>query len=68
MENLFVIAGAFVTAIILGRIIIPNILLVSFRKRLFDAPDPRKIHHNLVPRLGGVPGARPPSFCCLPPA
>ena len=35
MENLFVIAGAFVTAIILGRIIIPNILLVSFRKRLF---------------------------------
>ena len=66
MENLFVIAGAFVTAIILGRIIIPNILLVSFRKRLFDAPDPRKIHHNLVPRLGGVSFFPVVLFCvCL---
>ena len=66
MENLLVIAGAFVTAVILGRIIIPNILLVSFRKRLFDAPDPRKIHHNLVPRLGGVSFFPVVLFCvCL---
>ena len=66
MENLFLIAGAFVVAVILGRIIIPNILLVSFRKRLFDAPDARKIHHNLVPRLGGVSFFPVVLFCvCL---
>lgn len=66
MENLLLIAGAFVTAIILGRIIIPNILLVSFRKRLFDVPDSRKIHHDLVPRLGGVSFFPVVLFCvCL---
>lgn len=54
LQNLGLTAAALVTAVILGQIIIPNILLVSFRKRLFDVPDPRKVHHNLVPRLGGL--------------
>lgn len=39
--------------------IIPRILVIAFRKRLFDAPDIRKIHTGIVPRLGGmafVPG------------
>ena len=66
MENLLVIVAAFATAALLGRIIIPNILLVSFRKRLFDTPDSRKIHHNLVPRLGGVSFFPVVLFCvCL---
>ncbi len=34
-------------------VIIPQILLVAFRRRLFDLPDERKIHHCAVPRLGG---------------
>lgn len=38
----------------MGRIIIPNILIISFRKRLFDVPDERKVHKRPVPRLGGV--------------
>ena len=35
-------------------IIIPQILLIAFRKRLFDEPDERKIHKGAVPRLGGL--------------
>ena len=34
--------------------IIPQILLIAFRKKLFDVPDPRKIHKTEVPRLGGI--------------
>lgn len=54
MENLYIIIAAFITAVILGRIIIPNILIISMRKRLFDEPDARKIHKRPIPRLGGV--------------
>ena len=33
---------------------IPQILLIAFRKKLFDAIDNRKIHKGVVPRLGGI--------------
>lgn len=35
-------------------VLIPQILLISFRKKLFDVPDERKIHQGVVPRLGGI--------------
>lgn len=54
MANLYIIISAFVSAVILGRIIIPNILIISLRKRLFDVPDERKVHKRPIPRLGGV--------------
>lgn len=54
MENLLIIAAGFIVAILLGRIIIPNILIISLRKRLFDEPDARKVHKRPIPRLGGV--------------
>lgn len=54
MENLYLIVIGLLIAVLLGRILIPNILLISLRKRLFDEPDDRKIHKKLVPRLGGV--------------
>jgi UDP-N-acetylmuramyl pentapeptide phosphotransferase/UDP-N-acetylglucosamine-1-phosphate transferase len=47
------ICGFCVSAILAG-IIIPQILLIAFRKKLFDEPDERKIHHIPVPRLGGL--------------
>lgn len=34
--------------------IIPRILLISFKKHLFDIPDERKVHQGVIPRLGGV--------------
>lgn len=45
---------AFGLSIVFTRIIIPQILLISFRKRLFDGQSDRKIHKGIVPRLGGI--------------
>src|SRR6478609_5269595 len=33
---------------------IPAIITVSERKKLFDIPDERKIHHSPIPSLGGL--------------
>lgn len=52
--NYFFIAIAFVVAVFMGWIITPQILLVAYRKRLFDSVGGRKIHNGVVPRLGGV--------------
>ena len=39
---------------LLAGVVIPQILLIAFRRSLFDEPDERKIHTSLVPRLGGI--------------
>ena len=53
MENLYILIAAFVSAVALGRMIIPNILIISLRKRLFDLPAARTVHQRTVPRLRG---------------
>lgn len=53
MNILFIII-AFVISAYVARLIIPRILLISFRKKLFDIPDERKVHKRAIPRLGGV--------------
>ncbi len=44
----------FCVALVLTGIIIPQILLIAFSKKLFDEVDERKIHKGIVPRLGGI--------------
>lgn len=44
----------FFLSIFFSGIVIPQILLIAFRRRLFDKPDGRKIHQCVVPRLGGM--------------
>ncbi len=46
--------AVFCISLVLTGIIIPQILLIAFRKNLFDVPDDRKIHKGVVPRLGGI--------------
>lgn len=46
--------AVFFVSVVLAGIIIPQILLIAFRKNLFDVPDERKIHKGSVPRLGGI--------------
>ena len=41
-------------SVVLTGLIIPKILLIAFRKKLFDEIDERKIHRGVVPRLGGI--------------
>lgn len=46
--------SALLSAVLLGIILIPNILFISYKKKLFDEPDARKVHKHPVPRLGGL--------------
>ena len=51
--NLNILLSLFISMFLAGYFI-PKILLVAFRKQLFDVPNERKIHTSLVPRLGGI--------------
>ena len=50
VNSLFV----FALSVFFAGVLIPQILLISFRKRLFDVPDERKIHQGVVPRCWGT--------------
>lgn len=54
MEKYFYISSAFSISVLLSMVVIPKILLISAKKKLYDIPDARKIHHNAISRLGGV--------------
>lgn len=47
-------SAVFLIALLLTGIIIPQILLIAFSRKLFDEVDERKIHKGVVPRLGGI--------------
>lgn len=51
---LYMDVAVFTVVVVLAGFIIPQILLIAFRKNLFDEIDPRKIHKGTVPRLGGI--------------
>lgn len=63
MNLVLLVFVPFLLAILLGRIMLPYILLITYKKRLFDPVDKRKVHRGIIPRLGGVAFA--PIQCCL---
>lgn len=52
--NELYIFGAMLLAVVIGAGILPRILYVSHKKRLFDIPNERSVHKTPVPRLGGL--------------
>ncbi|RZF61667.1 MraY family glycosyltransferase [Sphingobacterium corticibacterium] len=48
------VSCCFVIAVLLSRGMLPVIMLVTYKKRLFDPINARKIHQHIIPRLGGV--------------
>lgn len=52
--NYVFLLTAWLLALVLGMAIVSKILLISYKKRLFDIPDERKVHTIPVPRLGGL--------------
>ena len=38
------LAAGFAIAVLMAMLLIPNILIVSYKRRLFDMPDKRKVH------------------------
>lgn len=51
---LFIDLLSFLFVVLLTGVLIPQILLIAFRRNLFDEPDERKIHTLPIPRLGGI--------------
>lgn len=41
-------------AILLSAVLLPRIIVIAFKKKLFDAHGERKVHRGIVPRLGGI--------------
>ena len=55
MSSIFIFSLlAFIASAISGFILIPLIMNFCKRKKLYDIPNERKVHHNAVPRLGGI--------------
>lgn len=54
MEILHFIIAAFLLSVGTGWVIIPRIVMISKKKRLFDELSARKSHTGMVPRLGGA--------------
>jgi UDP-N-acetylmuramyl pentapeptide phosphotransferase/UDP-N-acetylglucosamine-1-phosphate transferase len=48
------ISGAFLLALIMSWMILPQIIQAAYAKKLFDEPDERKLHKVAAPRLGGL--------------
>ncbi len=46
--------GAFLLSAISGFLIIPAIMRFCREKKLYDLPNERKVHHDAIPRLGGI--------------
>ncbi len=44
----------FLLCVFFAGVLIPKILLIAYRRKLFDEPNERKIHKSVVPRLGGL--------------
>lgn len=61
--NFMILFFPVLLAFILSAMIIPYVVLITYKKRLFDPIDGRKLHRSIVPRLGGV--AFVPIQCCV---
>ena len=44
----------FSLCVLFAGVLIPEILLIAYRRNLFDEVDERKIHKGSIPRLGGI--------------
>ena len=54
MDYILSVAVTFGLSALFTAFFIPQIIFVAFKKQLFDVVDERKVHHGIVPRLGGV--------------
>lgn len=50
----WILAGDFLASFLVDAVLVYLLLYVSYRNKLFDMPDYRKIHQIPVPRLGGM--------------
>ena len=53
-STILILLGVYLASAFLGVMVTELLLLVTYRRRLFDKPDARKVHKLPIPRLGGV--------------
>lgn len=53
-SNYLLLASAILTSFVLTYMFIPSIIKVAIIKHLYDTPDERKSHVDVIPTLGGV--------------
>ncbi|MFN0275039.1 MAG: glycosyltransferase family 4 protein [Chitinophagales bacterium] len=51
---LTIIAPLIILSFIGVRLLVPKIIAYAFNNNLTDKPNDRKVHHNAIPRLGGI--------------
>jgi len=54
LYNIGIVFAACIISMILEMMILPRIIYIAKKKRLFDLPDKRKRHAMPIPRLGGI--------------
>lgn len=54
LYNIGIVLVACIISMIIEMMILPRIIYISKKKRLFDLPDNRKHHAMPIPRLGGI--------------
>ena len=54
INEYMLMGGTFLLSAICGLLMIPMIMRFCSRKGIYDHPDGRKVHHQNVPRLGGI--------------
>lgn len=58
MDNTYIyiiiIGLSFLCSILFEMMLLPRIIFIAKKKRLFDMPDARKKHQMFIPRLGGI--------------
>lgn len=54
MNLVYFVFLTFLISAAVGWVAIPRIVIIAKMKRLFDAPNNRKVHKEAVPRLGGI--------------
>lgn len=54
LYNVLIIIGACVISMLVEMMILPRVIFIAKKKKLFDLPDKRKKHNQPIPRLGGL--------------
>lgn len=54
MHLIYFVLLSFLISATMGWVAIPRIVIIAKMKRLFDAPNSRKVHKDSIPRLGGI--------------
>jgi len=54
LYNILIVITACIVSMIIEMMVLPRIIYIAKKKRLFDLPDVRKKHGQPIPRLGGI--------------